>query len=156
MKSGLIFLLLLLSQFTFAQTLKEKKIKQEMLDRVETLIVKSQEARTALKTEDVVTACGRISDLFVILPDHLISIGTRMNLFDPDVIKMENETKMILIYIHQRKNICETGETGENLDIGETDKKLRSMIKAFEKQRKRIKKSDTDYENTYNYYYEFK
>ena len=33
--------------------------------------------------------------------------------------------------------------------MGETSKELKSMKKKFEKQKKRIKKSDTDFENTY-------
>jgi hypothetical protein len=155
MKNVFILLLLMIGQVASAQTLKEKKLKQEMLGRVDTLIEKSQQAREALKTEDVVLACKKINELFKILPDHLISIGTSMNLFDPKVIKMENETKMFLIDMHQRSNICAMGETGENLDIGKTDKKFKEMIKAFGKQKKKIKKSDVDYENTYNYYYEF-
>lgn len=155
MKSGLILVLLLVSQLSFAQTLKEKKIKEEMLKRTDTLISLTQEGREALKVEDVVNACKKINELFRLLPVHLVSIGTRMNLFDPKVIQMENETKMFLIDMHKRSNICATGETGENLDIGKTDKQFKNMIKAFEKQKKRIKKSDTDYDNTYNYYYEF-
>jgi hypothetical protein len=62
---------------------------------------------------------------------------------------------MFLIYIHQRSNICSNGETGENLDISETKQKFKSMKRMLEKQKKIIKKLDTDYENTYNYYYEF-
>jgi hypothetical protein len=155
MKFGLMLALLLTSQITFAQTLKEKKVKEEMLLRADSLITKIDEARASLDKEEVVSACDKIDEIFKLLPDHLIGIGTRMNLFDPDVIRMENESKMHLIYIHQRHNICNNGQRGENLDMGETGKKLKSMKKAIEKQKKKIKKSDTDYENTYNYYYEF-
>jgi len=155
MKFGFIFALLLASQVTFAQTLKGKKVKEEMLSRADSLITKIDEARASLDKEEVAAACDKIDEIFKLLPDHLVGIGTRMNLFDPDVIRMENETKMHLIYIHQRHNICNNGVRGENLDMGETDKKLKSMKKAIEKQKKKIRKSDTDYENTYNYYYEF-
>jgi hypothetical protein len=155
MKFGLMLTLLLASQITFAQTLKEKKVKEEMLLRADSLITKITEARVSLDKEEVVAACDKIDEIFKLLPDHLIGIGTHMNLFDPDVIKMENESKMHLIYIHQRHNICNNGQRGESLDMGETDKKLKSMKKAIEKQKKKIKKADTDYENTYNYYYEF-
>lgn len=155
MKTGLMFVLLLASQMTFAQSLKSKKIKEEMLTRVDTLVTKIDETRALLDKEEASQACDKIDEIFKILPDHLIGIGTRMNLFDPDVIHMENESKMHLIYIHQRHNICNNGERGENLDLNETSKKLKSMRKQLEKQKKKIKKSDTDYENTYNYYYEF-
>ncbi len=155
MKSTLVLLLLLVSQLSFAQTLKEKKVKQEMLDRADVLIGKVSEARLALDKEDVVTTCERINELFKLYPDHLVGIGTRMNIFDGSIVKMENEAKMSLIYFHQQSNVCARGETGEYLDIGETKKKLKSIRKELEKQKKKIKKSDTDYENTYNYYYEF-
>lgn len=155
MKSTLVLLLLLVSQLSFAQTLKEKKVKQEMLDRADVLIAKVSEARLALDKEDVVTTCERINELFKLYPDHLVGIGTRMNIFDGSIVKMENEAKMSLIYFHQQSNVCARGETGEYLDIGETKKKLKSIRKELERQKKKIKKSDTDYENTYNYYYEF-
>lgn len=152
---GLMFVLLIASQMTYAQSLKDKKIKEEMLKRVDTLILKIDEARIHLDKEEASSACDKIDEIFKILPDHLVGIGTRMNLFDPSVIRMENESKMQLIWIHQRHNICNNGIRGENLDLTETNKKLKSMKKMLEKQRKKIKKSDTDYENTYNYYYEF-
>lgn len=156
MKLGLMLALLLMSQVALAETIKGKQIKAEMVTRVDTLITKITDSRDALDKEDVVTACAKINEIFKILPDHLVSIGTRMNLFDPKVIRMEQETKMFLIYIHQRSNICASGEnTGENLDLQETQKKLKSMSKMLVKQKKRIKKSSTEYNNTYNYYYEF-
>ena len=155
MKIGLMLILLTLSQISVAQSLKEKKEKLDIMNRVDALIVAINDGRVSLEKEDVVSACKKINDIFKILPDHLLSIGTRMNLFDSKVIKMENETKMFLIYIHQRSNICSHGETGENLDISETKQKFKSMKRMLEKQKKIIKKLDTDYENTYNYYYEF-
>lgn len=155
MQLRLIILMLFLSPFAFGQSLKDKRIKEEMLNRVDTLTEKVQITRDYLKQEDVVLACKTINEIFKILPDHLVSIGTRMNLFDPQVINMEHETKLFLIYVHQRSNICSQGEASENLDISEVDKKFKSTKKIFEKQKKKIKKSDTTYENLYNYYYEF-
>lgn len=156
MKPVFMLFLILVSQITFAQTLKEKKTKAEMLKRVDTLIEKTEAGSKALKTEDVSNACEIINDMFKILPDHLVSIGTRMNLFDSKIIKMENETKMFLIEMHRRSNICASGdETGENLDIGETDKQFKKMNKSFKKQKKTITKGETNYNNIYNYYYEF-
>ncbi len=156
MKLGLMLAFLLLSQVALAETIKGKQIKAEMMTRIDSLITKITDGRDALDREDVVTACAKINEIFEILPKHLVSIGTRMNLFDPKVIRMEQESKMFLIYIHQRSNICASGaSTGENLDLQETQKKLKSMSKMLVKQKKRIKKSSTEYNNTYNYYYEF-
>lgn len=155
MKTTLFMALLLVSQIGFAQTLKEKRIKSEMLDRVDSLIAKTVDARAALKKEDVVLACDKIDEMFKLLPDHLMAVGTNMDLFDAKIVKMENESKMFLIDIHMRSNTCAQGERGENLDIKETDKKLKKMKSALEKQKKKIKKEDTNYNNSYSYYYEF-
>lgn len=156
MKTGLMLALLLLSQISFAQTMKEKRIKQEMLDRVDSLVKIIDEGRASLEKEDVVNACKKINELFKLMPDHLVAVGTKMDLFDSDVIRMENESKMHLIYVHQQNNVCNSSELiGDNLDMKETDRKLKSMKKALEKQRKKIKKGDTSFENTYSYYYEF-
>lgn len=155
MKLTLLLSLLLTAQVSFAQSLKEKKQKQEMLERVDSLTLKIDESRDALEKEDVVVACAKINEIFGLLPDHLVSIGSRMNPLDSKVMRMEQETKMFLIDIHKRSNICAFGETGEYLDIKETSKKLKSMKKALRKQKKRISKSDTNYNNKYNYYYEF-
>lgn len=155
MKLGLMFALLLLSQLALAESVRGKRIKEEMLTRVDNLILQIEESREALDREDVITACQKINDIFKIIPKHLVAVGTSMNLLDSKVIRMEQETKMFLIYMHQRSNICAQGETGEYLDLKETDKKLKSMRKMLEKQRKLIRKKDTDYENTYHYYYEF-
>lgn len=155
MNFKLIAFIFLFSQFALGQTLKDKRIKEEMLQRVDLLIEKIQETRSHLSRDESSLACMNIKEMFKILPEHLMSIGTRMNLFDAQIIAMEHETKLFLIYIHQRSNICASGNNGENLDIIETDKRLKSMKKIFDKQKKKIKKSDTSYENLYNYYYEF-
>lgn len=155
MKAMIFMALLVVAQIGFAQTLKEKKIKAEMLDRVDGLITRVDAAREALKKEDLVLACDKIDEMFKILPDHLMSVGTNMDLFDPGIVKMENESKMFLIDIHMRSNICNRGERGENLDIKETDKKLKKMKKSLAQQKKKITKEDTNFNNSYSYYYEF-
>lgn len=156
MKFGLMLALLLMSQLALAETVRGKKVKEEMLSRTDVLITNITDARDALEQEDVSKACEKINEIFKLLPDHLVSIGTRMNLLNSKVIRMEQETKMFLIYVHQRSNICaSSSEPGENLDIKETQKKLKSMSKMLVKQKKLIKKSSTEYQNRYNYYYEF-
>lgn len=146
---------LLVSQLGFTQTLKEKRVKSEMIGRVDGLIEKTVEARSALEKEDVALACDKIDEMFKILPDHLMAVGTNMDLFDSKIVKMENESKMFLIDIHMRSNICARGERGENLDIKETKKKLKKMKSALGKQKRNIKKEDTNFSNSYSYYYEF-
>lgn len=155
MKFGLLLTFLLMSQLAIGQTLNAKKVKAQMLDRIDTLSIKIDETTEALEIEDMVLVCERLNEIFKILPDHLIAIGTKLNIFNGKVIKMEQETKMNLIYIHQQRNICEVGETGEFLKIKDLNSKLKSIKKSFAKQKKTIKKLDTDYSNAYHYNYKF-
>jgi hypothetical protein len=156
MKLGLMLALLLVSQVTLAESVRGKKLKEEMITRIDSLITKISDGRDALEQEDVAKTCEKINEVFKLLPEHLIAIGTNMNLLNSKVILMEQETKMVLIYIHQRSNICASSSNpGENLDLKETEKKLKSISKMLVKQKKLIKKLSTEYRNTYNYYYEF-
>lgn len=148
-----VIIVLMLTQFAFGETIREKEIKDEMLSRVNTLILKAEEGKTAVKTGNVEPICKVINEFFKILPDHLLAIGTRMNLLNGKVMKMENETKTLLIYTHQKHNICDNDP--KQLDLEELDKKFSKMGKMFKDQRRRIEKSDTNYNNIYNYYYEF-
>lgn len=149
----LLLFTLTLSQLSFAETMKERKIKEEMLLRTDSLIAKTQEGRDFLEKEDVVSTCKKIEEIFELLPKHLFDIGGRMNLFDEDVITMEKQTRVYLIGMHRTHLTCKKGNDAENLDMDATDRDLKAMNKAFKKHKKWIKKLETNYENTYNYYY---
>lgn len=153
MKSLLILTMLMISQLALAQSLKDIKTKDEMVARVETIIKRIDEGREALGKKDPGRACMKIDDIFKLLPDHLVAIGTKMDLIKGKNMRMEHETKMFLIYIHQTNLLCAQGS--DNLDLKVTARKLKSMKKSLKDQISRIKKEDTSYENTYNYYYEF-
>lgn len=156
MKKNFIFLLLLGNALMVsAQSIKEIRDKEIVLNRVDSLISQIDECRAFLDDQNVVEACKKINHIFQILPDHLMAIGTKLDMFDSKNIKMEAETRLILIDIHKRKNICQIGEDGENLDITETNEKLKSIRKILLKQKKRLNKSNMGYNNFYHYYYEF-
>lgn len=150
-------IMVLTAQVSLAETIKSKKIKEEMLTRADTLIQKSGEGRELAKKEKMDEVCVILNDIFDILPDQLISIGTHMDIGDSKIIKLERETRMYLMQVHFNTNLCKSdGYKGESLPIKETEKLFKEMKNDFEKHKKRIKKSDTDYENSYNYYYEFR
>ncbi len=155
MKSCLLIMFMLFSQLSFSETLKEKQTREEMLLRVDNLVSMIEAGRESIKSEDMSSVCVKINEIFPVLREHLLAIGTKMDLFDSAIVKLENETKMSLIDIHRRKNVCAIGKPGENLDIDETSSQLKSLQKMLEKQKKKIKKADVGFENTYNYYYEF-
>jgi hypothetical protein len=154
MKLTLSLILLCMTQIALAKSLNDRRVKEEMLTRVETLIEKTDAARELVKTEDPVGAFKVIGEIFRIIPDHLLAVGTRMDMTDRRVIRMEQETKMILVYVHQQVNTC-AQDNGDHLDLLESAKKLRSMRRAFNKQKRKIRRSEVDFQNTYNYSYEF-
>lgn len=155
MKFGLLFICLLAGQMSFAQTMREKKIKEEMLSRVDVLLEKVEATRSSLKKEDVVAACDKIQEMFEIYPEHLKAVGSHMDLFESKNVKTKNQALEHLIFVHRQSLICKQGKDCEHLDMGLVDKKMKSMKKELTKQRKIIKKADTNFQNTFYYEYEF-
>lgn len=155
MKFGLMLICLLACQMSFAQSMRSKKVKEEMLSRVDVLTEKVQATRDALEKEDVVLACSKIQEMFEIYPEHLKAIGTYMDLFKSKNVAAKNQALEHLIFVHRQSLICKQGKDSEYLDLGKVDKKLKSMKKELAKQKKVITKADTDYQNTFYYEYEF-
>ena len=163
MKLGLIMLALLLSQLASAQTLRETRIKQEMLERADLVIEKIEDIREHLKAkkkeipseENIELACEKMEELFEIFPAHLKAIGVHMDLFARNTVWMKNAALDQLIYINKQALTCREGKKHEYVDPSAVRKELGNMLVSLEKQRKRIKKEDTDFDNVFRYEYEF-
>lgn len=155
MKFGLILLTLLIAQSGFAQSMREKRIKEEMLQRVATLLHKIDDTRNDLDREDVVNACSKIKEMFVIYPDHVKAIGSHMSLFEGRTVDAKNEALTQLIFMHKQTLLCDQGTDCEYVDPKQLSKELKKIGKSLKKQGKTIKKSDTGYDNTFYYHYEF-
>jgi hypothetical protein len=155
MKFGLILSLFLVSSFASAQTLREQKIKKEMLTRVEKIIKIMEDTRDDLDRQDVDNACSKVKELFAIYPDHVKGILSHMNLFSKRVIDAKDESLSQLIFIHKQTLICGQGTGCEYVDPKLLSKQLKVIVKSLKKQRKTILKGDTDFENTFHYEYEF-
>ena len=155
MKFTLILATLLMSQLTFAQTAREKRIKKEMLDRTDLMIEKVEGARDDLEKEDVVNACKKIKELFIIYPEHLKAIGSHIDLDRSRTVKAKDQALNQLIFIHRQSLICDQGKDSEYVDAKKLRKELKEVEGSLKGQRKTIKKSDTDNENRFDYYYEF-
>ncbi|MBA2403903.1 MAG: hypothetical protein H0V66_03960 [Bdellovibrionales bacterium] len=155
MKLSLILATLFMCQLTFAQSVREKRIKQEMLDRTNTLIEKVEGAREDLEKEDVVSACKKVKELFILYPEHLKSIGSHLDLDRNRTIRAKDQALNQLIYIHRQSLICDQGKDSEYVDPKKLRKELKEVENSLKDQRKTIKKSDTDNENKFEYYYEF-
>jgi hypothetical protein len=155
MKFTLILATLLISQLSFAQSAREKRIKQEMLDRTDLLIEKVEGAREDLDHEDVINACKKIKELFVLYPSHLKSIGSHLDLDRSKTIKAKDEALNQLIFVHKKSLLCDQGKDSEFVDAKKLRKELKETLNTLQKQRKVIKRSDTDNENSFYYEYEF-
>jgi hypothetical protein len=155
MKFTIMLVTLLLSQLSFAQSIKEKRIKQEMLDRVELLIEKVELTREELEKEDVVNACKTIKEMFQIFPEHLKGIGSRMDFEKRRTIKAKDLALNELIFMHKQSLICDQGKDAENVDPKKLRKELKDVLHALKKQRRIIKRADTSSENSFYYRYEF-
>jgi hypothetical protein len=155
MKYGLLIILMLFAQMGFSQTMKEIKVKQEMLERVDGLLEKITQTRGYLVNMDPQSACSEIHAMFKVYPKHLEGILGRMNLFDKKVVRLKDESMRHLFVLHRLSLDCKTGEACENLNIGSSNRLLKSMEIELKKHRKVIQKGDTSYENTYSYEYRF-
>jgi predicted nuclease with TOPRIM domain len=155
MKFTVLMTFMLVSQISLAQSLREKRIKQEMLDRSEELIEKIESARNDLENEDVVSACKTIRELFEKYPKHLVGIGTHLDLERPRTIKSKDRALEELIYFHQKTLICNQGKDSEYVDPEQMRKELKKIKRSLKKQKRVIKRSDTDNENSFYYEYRF-
>ncbi len=155
MKFTLIMLSLLLAQVASAQSLREKKIKQEMIERADLIVLKLEDARVDLENEDVASACKKISEVFSIYPAHLKDIGSYMDLTRSRSIKAKDAALYQLISVHKKVNICNNGIDHEYVDPKKMRKDLKTIQSSVEKQRKAIRKSDTGHANSFYYEYEF-
>ena len=155
MKWCLLLTVLLVSQAGFAQSIRDQKIKQEMLERVEKISKKVQETRDELKAQRVEVACDNINELFKIYPDHVKAIGVRMDLLSRKIDKIKHESLNQLIFFHRQTLICQKGTGCEYVDMKVLDKELKSIQKSLKTQTKLIKKQDTTRENQFRYEYDF-
>lgn len=155
MKFTIMFVAFLMTQMTFAQTKKEKRIKQEMVERIELLIEKVELTREDLEKEDVINACKTIKEMFQIFPDHLKGIGSHMDFEKRRTIKAKDLALSELIFMHKQSLICDQGKDAENVDAKELRKELKHILHSLKKQRRIIKRADTGSENSFYYRYEF-
>lgn len=155
MKLSFFIALLSLSSLTFADTIREKNIRKEMMDRVDVMIEKIEDARKDLKKEQVVEACARVNEVFELYPDHLTDVGTNMNLFVKKVDQTKDAALEQLIQMHQYSLLCARGENSEYVDPKAMRKELGKIKSSLKRQKKIIKKNDTDLENSFYYRYEF-
>ena len=139
----------------FAVSAFEKKNKEEMSERTDTLISKIATARAHLKKEEVKEACDEIQEMLRIYPEHLKSIGQHMNNYKTKVAVARDEVLQQMIFVHRQSVVCGQGENSEHVDPKDLDKKLKKISKSLKKQKKLINKERANQENEFYYRYEF-
>jgi hypothetical protein len=139
----------------FAISAYEKQNKLEMGERTDKLIEKVESARAHAKKEEAKEACAEIRSMLELYPDHLKSIGMKMNNYKTKVIVARDEALQQLIFIHRQSVVCEQGQNSEHVDSKDLAKKLKKISKSLKKQKKLIEKENTGYSNDFYYNYEF-
>ena len=155
MKLSIIMGLILMGQSVYAQTLKERKIKQAMLERADKMINLVVEARQDLDQDQINDACKKVDEVFGLYPSHLKDIGSKMNVLEGRPNKAKNEALEGLIFFHRQSLICKQGQDSEYVDPDLMNKDLKRMKKSLKKQRRIIKNNSTGYNNSFSYRYEF-
>ncbi len=149
------FLLIAFSLSAHAQTLGEIKIKEDMLKRAREMRVASDEARELLSAIQVEEACQKVNFIFKEMPQHLSSIMSRMNIFEKKIQDIKDESLFLLQETHRLDNRCQQGQAFEFVDPKKAATFLKDFSKRIKKHEKLIKKSNTNFNNTYYYQYEF-
>jgi hypothetical protein len=155
MKFGLLLCMLLAGQMSFAQSIKEQKIKESMLNRVNAMIIDVSEARKDLQRLDAIGACERLERIFKALPDHLMAAGSHLYAFNNNTKRITNEALIDLIYVHQQTLVCKQGQNCEYVDPRAVGRRLKNMQSNLERHRKIILRSRTHYDNPFSYEYNF-
>ncbi len=91
----------------------------------------------------------------MIYPEHLKAIGSHMDLSHSRTLRAKDQAFSQLIFLHRQSLICDQGKDSEYVDPTKLRKELKQVENSLKHQRKTIKKSDTDNENRFEYYYEF-
>lgn len=155
MKLVIVLSALLMSQMTFAQTVKAKKLKTEMIERTDLLIGKIESARLSLEKEDVIAACATIKEAFALYPKHVEAIGGHMDIEKGRSIRARDEALTQLIQIHRIVLNCDQGKDCENIDAKKVRKTLKETASTLNKQKSIIQRTDTDKNNYFKYEYSF-
>lgn len=132
-----------------------RRAKEEMIKRALEMRVASDEGQELFKNTQLDEACGQVNFIFKEMPNHLSSIMSRMNIFDRKIQKLKNDSLVLLKEVHRLNNKCGRGENKEFVDPDKAIKLLKDFSKKMKRHEREIKKSSTDFNNTYYYQYEF-
>ena len=154
MKHFIALSLVLASQLSLAQKIKEKRTKAQMLIRVELLLGKVTIARDQLKNQRVEEACKIVDDILAMYPEHLEDMGRRLNPYKKKVNKATNRSLEELIQLEVLSSTCAKGSEAEYVDPKIMNRDLKDLEKTLKNQRDLIEDHRTNFNNSIRYKYE--
>ncbi len=154
MKS-LLLAAFLMTSVAQAQTIREARTKEVMLARIDTISEKLKLVLKDLKKKDVVNACAKVKEVFVIYPDHVTDIGSRLDPFARRAAEIKNDALNELIMLHSQTLECDRGTGSEYIDPRIMGRNMKDILNSLKKQRRVIRRSNTSFENPFHYEYEF-
>jgi hypothetical protein len=139
----------------FGQTMEARLVKEQMLQRATRLERAAQIGEQHFKDNELNDGCLKVEEIFREMPDHLTSIMYRMNMFETQVQKIRDESLDLLREMHMFDNRCKNGADYQFIDPVRSRKRMREVRKTLKNHAKQIKRRETDYQNSYYYYYDF-
>jgi hypothetical protein len=134
-----------------AQTMREKKIKEEMFKRIEVLQTKIESIRTDLKKENVVDSCRKLNEMYEIYRKHVDAIGVHMDPYDDQCSEIRNDALTELFMINGEIETCKEGKDNEYVDPKELSVNLKDISRSLKNQEKVIKKKKASFNNIFLY-----
>jgi hypothetical protein len=153
---------LLLSSLAFSQVdaedlAREKRIKKEMVERVEALIQKASIVEMSMKKykKDEVTktdykkACDTVKEIFEMYREHMNAIGGNLDLFNRNTTELKQTAKNELIVIHQMYSICGEGKSYQYVDARNMAGAFKGIGLSLKHQKNQISNADMSFENDF-------
>lgn len=166
MKFGLLLITLLIGQIAYAQSMREIRIREAMLNRIDELTTKTQSTQDLLARRDVGPACKNIKEMFDMVQEHVKDIHTHLDIFSSKVINTKQDAVQSLLLIQQNNTTCKQGQDNEYIDPKKAESNMKVVLSSLKKQRKVINKAEINEEenssslkiesSSYEYRYEYR
>lgn len=153
MKSVILSLALLLSVTANAD--ENPSAKEQMVDRVESIIKEVKEMRDLFDDGEIKKGCDKSQAVMEAYKLHLMDSGVKLDREKSRSKKVVNWAYEQLIYFHKLTVVCGLGEAQEYVHPDEVTDELKSVLKSLRKQRRKINRDDVESRNSFKYDYHF-
>lgn len=166
MKFGLFLITLLIGQIASAQSMREIRIREGMINRIDDLTTKTQSTIDLMQRRDVGPACATIKEMSNLIQEHVKDIHTHLDIFSSKVIKTKEDAVQSLLLIQDNNTRCKQGQDNEYIDPKKAESNMKVVLSSLKKQRKVINKAEINEEENssslriessgYEYRYEYR